>query len=192
MGFNCINTLLFATTLRCEQASQKISLKCNTLNLFQAFATLKTKLNKTNASASQMTHFVIYSCRNNEFMGIYGNLTGSVYSGKFFIVNSLLTKQRHFIRSCSSVYYNTVDLDTAHFMTLSFKKSERTMNSHLLDIGSHYLPWKWSNLFKVNCINRKTKGLSKPTFKCYLQLFFSLIGGSFLFFHRFAIDILSP
>ena len=90
------------------------------------------------------------------------------------------------------VYYNMVDLDTAHFMTLLFKKCERTMNSHLMDIGSHYLPWKWSNLFKENCINRKTKGLSKPTFKCYLQLFFSLIGGSFLFFHRFAIDILSP
>lgn len=192
MGLNCINTLLFATTLLCEQASQKTSLKCNTLSLFQAFATLKKKLNKTNALASQMTHFVIYSCRNNRFMGIYGNLTGSVYSGKFFIVNSLLTKQRHFIRSCSSVYYNMVDLDTAHFMTLLFKKCERTMNSHLMDIGSHYLPWKWSNLFKVNCINRKTKGLSKPTFKCYLQLFFSLIGGSFLFFHRFAIDILSP
>lgn len=110
----------------------------------------------------------------------------------FFKVNWRSTKQRHFIRSCSSVYYNMVDLDTAHFMTLLFKKCERTMNSHLMDIGSQYLPWKWSNLFKVNCINRKTKGLSKPTFKCYLQLFFSLIGGSFLFFHRFAIDILSP
>lgn len=140
MGLNCINRLLFATTLLCELASEKISLKCNTLNLFQAFATLKKKLNKTKASASQMTHSVIYSCRNNGFMGIYGNLTGSVYSGKFFIVNSLLTKQRHFIRSCSSVYCNMVDLDTAHFMTLLFKKCERTMNSHLMDIGSHYLP----------------------------------------------------
>lgn len=49
MGLNCINTLLFATTLLYEQASQKISLKCNTLNLFQAFAALKKKLNKTNA-----------------------------------------------------------------------------------------------------------------------------------------------
>lgn len=78
MGFNCINTLLFATTLLCEQASQKISLKCNTLNLFQAFATLKKKINKTNALAGQMTHFVIYSCGNNEFMGLYGNLNGSV------------------------------------------------------------------------------------------------------------------
>lgn len=192
MGFNCINTLLFATTLLYEQASQKISLKCNTLNLFQAFATLKKKLNKTNALASQMTLFVIYSCRNYKYMGLYGNLNESAYSGKFFTVNSLLTKQRHFIRSCGNVYYNMVDLDTAHFMTLFLKKCERTMNSHLLDIGSHYLPWKWSNLFKVNCINRKTKGLSKPTFKCYLQLFFSLIGGPFLFFHRFAIDILSP
>lgn len=44
MGFNCINTLLFATTLLCQQASQKISLKCNTLNLFQAFATLKKEV----------------------------------------------------------------------------------------------------------------------------------------------------
>ena len=34
-------------------------------------------------------------------MGLYGNLAGSVYSGKFFTVNSLLTKQRHFIGSCS-------------------------------------------------------------------------------------------
>ena len=49
MGLNCINRLLFATTLLCELASQKISLKCNTLNLFQAFATLKKKLSKTNA-----------------------------------------------------------------------------------------------------------------------------------------------
>lgn len=140
MGLNCINTLLFATTLLYEQASQKISLKCNTLNLFQAFATLKKKLNKTNALASQMTLFVIYSCRNYKYMGLYGNLAGSVYSGKFFTVNSLSTKQRHFIGSCSKVYYNMVDLDTAHFMTLFFKKCERTMNSHLLDIGSHYLP----------------------------------------------------
>ena len=140
MGFNCINTLLFATTLPYEQASQKISLKCNTLNLFQAFATLKKKLNKTNALASQMALFVIYSCRNYKYMGLYGNLTESAYSGKFFTVNSLLTKQRHFIRSCGNVYYNMVDLDTAHFMTLFLKKCERTMNSHLLDIGSHYLP----------------------------------------------------
>ena len=41
MGLNCINRLLFATTLLCELASQKISLKCNTLNLFKAFGTLK-------------------------------------------------------------------------------------------------------------------------------------------------------
>ena len=99
MGLNCINRLLFATTLLCELASQKISLKCKTLNLFQALATLKKKLNKTNALASQMIHFVIYSCWNNEFMGLYGNLTGSVYSGKFFTLKSRSTKQRHFIRS---------------------------------------------------------------------------------------------
>ena len=140
MGLNCINRLLFATTLLCKLASENISLKCNTLNLFQAFATLKKKLSKTNALVSQLTHFVIYSCGDNEFMGIYGNLTGSVCSGKFFKVNSWSTKQRHFIRSCSSVYYNMVDLDTAHFMTLLFKTCERTMNSHLMDIGSHYLP----------------------------------------------------
>ena len=140
MGLNCINRLLFATTLLCKLASENISLKCNTLNLFQAFATLKKKLNKTNALASQMTLFVIYSCRNYKYMGLYGNLTESVYSGKFFTVNSLLTKQRHFIRSCGKVYSNMVDLDTAHFMTLLFKKCERTMNSHLMDIGSHYLP----------------------------------------------------
>ena len=73
-------------------------------------------------------------------MGLYGNLTGSVCSGKFFEVNSRSTKQRHFIRSCSSVYYNMVDLDTAHFMTLLFKTCERTMNGHLMDIKSHYPP----------------------------------------------------
>ena len=140
MGLNCINRLLFATTLLCELASQKISLKCNTLNLFKAFGTLKKKLNKANALARKITLFVIYSCRNNKYMGLIRNITGSVYSGKFFIVNSRSTKQRHFIRSCSSVYYNMVDLDTAHFMKLLLKKSERTMNSHLLDIGIHYLP----------------------------------------------------
>lgn len=70
MGLNCINRLLFATTLLCELASQKISLKCNTLNLFKAFGTLKKKLNKANALASQMTLFVIYSCRNNKYMGL--------------------------------------------------------------------------------------------------------------------------
>ena len=86
---------------------------------------LTDALNKTKALASQMNHFVIYSCRNNKFMGLYGNLTGSVCSRKFFKVNSWSTKQRHFIRSCSSEYYNMVDLDTAHFMTLLFKQGSQ-------------------------------------------------------------------
>ena len=102
MGLNCINRLLFATTLICELASQKISLKCNTLNLFQAFATLKKKLSKTNALVSQLTHFVIYSCGDNEFMGIYGNLTGSVYSGK-----STHGRQSEGISSAHVVVYTT-------------------------------------------------------------------------------------
>ena len=102
LGLNCINRLLFATTLLCELASQKISLKCNTLNLFQAFATLKKKLSKTNALVSQLTHFVIYSCGDNEFMGIYGNLTGSVYSGK-----STHGRQSEDISSAHVVVYTT-------------------------------------------------------------------------------------